>query len=73
MVVLLDSPEQRIKDMPVLSAALLHNPHRFLYFYGLAALVFLLTRRTADPDEGKIGFGEQSKVAPVYLDLRNEA
>jgi hypothetical protein len=26
MVVLLDSPEQQIKDMPVLIAALLHNP-----------------------------------------------
>lgn len=60
-----------------------HDPHRFLYFYGLAAvLIFLLIRRTADPvlkvlaafdfgDEGKIRFEEQSQVAPVYLDLRN--
>jgi hypothetical protein len=52
---------------------LAHDPHRFLYFYGLAgaALVFLLIRRTVDPGQGKICFEEQSEVAPVYLDLRN--
>ncbi len=51
---------------------LARDPHRFLYFYGLAALLaILLIRRTADPDGGKIRFEERSEAAPVYLDLTN--
>ncbi len=47
------------------------NPQHFLYFYGLAAvLILFLMRRTADRDEGKIRFEEQSRVAPIYLDLK---
>lgn len=56
-------------------------PHRFLYFFGIAAvLILFLIRRTAelfvhfellDPDEGKICFEERSDVAPVYLDLKS--
>jgi len=50
---------------------LAYDCHRFLYFYGLAALASLLMRRTADPDEGKIRFEEKSEVAPICLDLRS--
>jgi hypothetical protein len=48
------------------------EPQRFVYFYGFAALLaLLLIRRRADPDRDKVLFEEQSKVAPVYLDLKN--
>jgi hypothetical protein len=48
------------------------EPQRFLYFYACVALLaLLLIRRSADPGKDKILFEEQSKVAPVYLDLKN--
>jgi hypothetical protein len=51
---------------------LTHNPHRFLFFYGLAAVfAFLLMRRTSDPAGSKICFEQQSEAAPIYLDLNN--
>jgi hypothetical protein len=51
---------------------LAREPHRFLYFYLLAAgLAVWMRLRSADPDGSEICFEEQSRVAPIYLDLRN--
>jgi hypothetical protein len=51
---------------------LIYEPYRFLYFYGLAAgMIFALGRRVADPEKDKVLFEEQSRVAPVYLDLKS--
>jgi hypothetical protein len=47
-------------------------PHRFLYFYGMAAVALcLMAYRSVQFTGEKICFEEQSAVAPTYLDLRS--
>jgi hypothetical protein len=50
---------------------LLGNTHRFLYFYGPAAvLLLILVRRNIQSAASTIRFEEESGRAPTYLDLR---